>query len=79
MVEYLPEVHRIGRFFDKFEVWYVPRLDNRYAGHLARIVSSRAPTQPDVTIKKLSKPSVKSAELPSKAIGQDLMVIDKPE
>jgi hypothetical protein len=29
MPAYLVEVCRIEKFFDVFEVWYVPRLDNR--------------------------------------------------
>jgi hypothetical protein len=29
MVEYLTEVHKMEKFFDEFEVQYVPRLDNR--------------------------------------------------
>jgi hypothetical protein len=40
------------------------------------IASSRAPTLPDVIIKKLTKPLVKAAELAEEA---DLMVIDGPE
>jgi hypothetical protein len=32
------------KFFDGFEVRYVPHLDNRDADHLAWIASSRAPT-----------------------------------
>jgi ribonuclease H / adenosylcobalamin/alpha-ribazole phosphatase len=35
MVEYLAEVRRIEKFFYGFEVWYVPRLNNRDADHLA--------------------------------------------
>jgi hypothetical protein len=50
------------KFFDGFEVRYVPHLDNRDADHLAWIVSSRAPTPPDVIIEKLTKPSVKAVE-----------------
>jgi hypothetical protein len=67
------------KFFDGFEVWYIPRLDNRDAVHLAWIASSRAPTLPDVIIKKLSKPSVKAAESSEAAIEQDMMVIDELE
>jgi ribonuclease HI len=44
MAEYLAEVRRIEKFFDGFEVRYVPRLNNRDADHLAWIASSRAPT-----------------------------------
>jgi hypothetical protein len=79
MAEYLAEVHRMEKFFDGFEVWYVPRLDNRDANHLAWIASSRAWTPPDVIIEKLSKPSVKLAEPDNEAIKQDLMVIDEPK
>jgi predicted HAD superfamily hydrolase len=35
MVEYLAQVHRMEKFFDGFEVWYVPHLDNNDADHLA--------------------------------------------
>jgi hypothetical protein len=62
MIDYLAEVRRMEKFFDGFEVWYIPRLDNRDANHLAWIASSRAPTPLDVIIEKLSKPLVKSAE-----------------
>jgi hypothetical protein len=79
MVEYLAEVHMMEKFFDGFEVWYVPCLDNRDAGHLAWITSSRAPTPLDVFIEKLSKLSVKPVEVVNEAINQDLMVIDEPE
>jgi hypothetical protein len=44
MTEYLAELRRMEKFFDGFEVRYVPRLDNRDADHLAWIASSRAPT-----------------------------------
>jgi hypothetical protein len=54
----------------------VPHLDNRDTDHLAWITSSRAPTPPDVIIKKLNKPSVKVVEPVEEA---DLMVIDGPE
>jgi hypothetical protein len=50
------------KFFDRFEVQYVTRLDNCDANYLAWIASSRAPTPLDVIIEKLSKPSVKLAE-----------------
>jgi hypothetical protein len=53
-------------------------LDNHNADHMAWITSSRAPTPSDVTIKKLSKPSVKLEESISEATGADLMVIDEP-
>jgi hypothetical protein len=35
MTEYLAEVRRMEKFFDGFEVWYVPQLDNRDPDHLA--------------------------------------------
>jgi hypothetical protein len=73
------EVHKMEKFFDIFEVRYVSHLDNHDADHLAWIASSKAPTPSDVIIEKLSKPSVKPAESTSKAIKQDLMVIDEPE
>jgi ribonuclease HI len=62
MVEYLAEVRRMEKFFNGFEVWYVPHLDNHDADHLGWIASSRAPTSSDVIIEKLSKASVKSAK-----------------
>jgi hypothetical protein len=65
------------KFFDGFKVWYVPCLDNHNANHLAWITFSRPPTSSDVIIEKLSKPSVKPAKSTSKAIEQDLMVIDE--
>jgi ribonuclease HI len=76
MTEYLAEVQRLEKFFDGFEVRYVPRLDNRDADHLAWIASSRAPTPPDVVLERLAKPSVKEAE-PSEDTG--FMVIDGPD
>jgi hypothetical protein len=56
------------KFFDGFEVWYVPRLDNRDVDHLVCITSSRAPPPPDIIIEKLSKPSVKPTEETNEAI-----------
>jgi hypothetical protein len=79
MVGYLAEVCRMEKFIDGFEVWYIPRLDNRDADHLAWITSSRAPTPPDVIIEKLCKPLVKPTEVVNEAIKQDLMVIDELE
>jgi hypothetical protein len=76
MAEYLAEVRRIKKFFNGFEVRYVPRLDNRDADHLAWIASSRAPTLLDVIVEKLSKLSVKPVEPASKA---DLMVISETD
>jgi hypothetical protein len=72
MAEYLTEVRRLEKFFDSFEVQYVPCLDNRDADHLAWIASSRALTPPDVIVEKLTKPSVKAAEPIEKA---DLIII----
>jgi hypothetical protein len=65
-------------FFDELEVRYIPRLDNHDADHLAWIISSRAPTPPEVTVERLSKPSVNSEESTSEEVGADLMVIDEP-
>jgi hypothetical protein len=76
MAEYLTEVRRLEKFFDGFEVRYVPRLDNRDADHLAWIASSGAPTPPDVILERLVKPSVKATD-PSEDTG--LMVIDGPD
>jgi hypothetical protein len=77
--ESLAEVHRMEKFFDGFKVRYIPRLDNRDTDHLVWIASSRALTPPDIIIEKSSKPSFKSAEPTSEAIGQDLMFNDEPE
>jgi ribonuclease HI len=33
MIEYLAEVHRMEKFFNRFEVWYVPHLDNCDVDH----------------------------------------------
>jgi hypothetical protein len=52
----------MGKFFDRFEVRYVPRLDNRDANHLAWIASSRAPTPSDVIIEKLTKQKIKQKQ-----------------
>jgi hypothetical protein len=79
MTEYLAEVRSMEKFFDEFEIRYVPRLDNRDADHLAWIASSRAPTLLDVIIDKLTKPSVRPIEEAIDAAKLDLMVIDEPE
>jgi hypothetical protein len=79
MDEYLAKVRRMEKFFDGFEVQYVPLLDNRDTDHLAWIASSRAPTPLDVIIEKLFKPSINPAEPTNEAIGQDLMIIDEAE
>jgi hypothetical protein len=47
------------KFFYGFEVQYVPHMDNRDANNLAWIASSKAPTPPNVIVKRLLKPSVK--------------------
>jgi hypothetical protein len=75
---YLVEVRRMEKFFDGFEVWYVPYLDNRDADHLACIASFRAPTPLDVVIEKLIKPLVRPVEEAIDAAKPDLMVIDEP-
>jgi hypothetical protein len=79
MTDYLAEVRRMEKFFDRFEVRYVPHLDNHDADYLAWIASSKSPTPSDVIIKKLSKASVKSVEEDTEAAKQGLMVIDEPE
>jgi hypothetical protein len=76
MAEYLAEVRRLEKFFDGFEVRYVPHLDNRDAYHLTWIASSREPTLPDVIVERLTKPTVKPAE-PAEEV--DLMIIDGPD
>jgi hypothetical protein len=78
MAGYLADVRIMEKFFDGFEIWYVPHLDNRDANHLAWIASSRAPTPPDVIVERLSKPLVKLEESTSEEVGADLMVIDEP-
>jgi hypothetical protein len=75
MAEYLAEVHRMEKFFNGFEVRYVPRLHNRDNDHLAYIASSRAPSPLVVIVERLSKPSVKSEESICKT-GPELKVID---
>jgi hypothetical protein len=79
MSEYLAEVCRMENFFDGFEVWYVPCLDNCDADHLVWIASSRAPTLPDVIIEKLTKHSVRPAEEVIDAAKPGLMVIDEAD
>jgi ribonuclease HI len=76
MADYLVEVWRMEKFFDGFEVWYVPHLDKWDADHLAWIASSKAPIMSDVIVEKLTKPSIKSVE----TLGEtDLMIIDGAE
>jgi ribonuclease HI len=77
--EYLVEVRRMEKFFDGFDVWYVPRLDNRDVDHRVWIASSRAPTPLNIIIEKISKSSLKPAEIAIKAIEQDLRVINDPD
>jgi ribonuclease HI len=77
MTEYLAEVHMMKKFFDVFDVRYVPRLDNCDVDHLVWIVFSRAPTPLDVIIEKLIKHSVRPAEESIDAAKPDLMVIDE--
>jgi hypothetical protein len=79
MVKHLAEVRRMEKFFDGFEVQYVPRLDNHDADHLAWIASSRAPTPPNIIFEKLTKPSVRPAEEAIDAAKLNLMVIDEPD
>jgi ribonuclease HI len=79
MTEYLAEVRRIEKFFDGFEVRYIPRLDNRNADHIAWIASSRALTPPDVIIEKLTKPLVRPVEEAIGVAKPDPMVIDEPD
>jgi hypothetical protein len=76
MAGYLAEARRIEKFFDGFEVRYVPHLNNRDADHLPWIASSRAPFPPDVIVEKFSQPSVKLEESISKA-EPELMVINE--
>jgi hypothetical protein len=79
MAEYLAAVRRMEKFFKCFEVRYVPRLDNRDTDHLVWIVSSRAPTVPDVIIEKVSKPLVQVAKSSETTVRHDLVVIDELE
>jgi hypothetical protein len=58
MADYLAEVRRMEKFFDGFEVRYVPHLDKRDANHLSWIASSRAPIPSDVIVEKLTKSSI---------------------
>jgi hypothetical protein len=76
MTDYLAEVRRMEKFFDGFEVRYIPRLDNRDTDHLAWIASSRAPIPSDVIVEKLTKASIKSVETLRET---DLMIIDGAE
>jgi hypothetical protein len=64
------------KFFDGFEILYVPCLDNWDVNHLAWIASSRAPIPSDVIVERLTKPSIKSVEMLRET---DLMIIDGAE
>jgi ribonuclease HI len=77
MTEYLAEVRRMEKFFDGFELWYVPRLNNHDVDHLAWIAFSRVPTPLDVIIEKLTKPSIRPAEEVIDVAKPDMMVIDE--
>ena len=46
------------KFFDGFEVRYIPRLDNKDLDHLAWIASSRSLVPDDVILERLSSPSM---------------------
>jgi hypothetical protein len=76
IADYLAEVRRMDKFFDGFEIQYVPHLDNRDANHLAWTASSRVPIPSDVIIEKLTKPSIKMVETLREI---DLMIIDGSE
>jgi hypothetical protein len=76
MAGYLTKVRRMEKFFDGFEVRYVPRLDNHDTDHLVWIASSRMPTPPDVIVERLFKPSVKLEES-TREVGPKLMIIDE--
>jgi hypothetical protein len=64
------------KFFDGFDVRYVPHVDNQDTNHLAWIASSRAPIPSEVIVEKLTKPSVKLEETLRET---DLMIIDGAE
>jgi hypothetical protein len=69
----------LEKFFDEFEVRYVPLQDNCDVDDLVWIASSRVPTPTDVIIEKLSKHLVRPAEEDIDAAKPDLMVINEPE
>jgi cupin superfamily acireductone dioxygenase involved in methionine salvage len=77
MTEYLADVRMMEKFFDEFEVRYVPCLDNRDVDHLAWIAFSRALTPSNVIIEKLLSLRLSQAKAVNEAIEQDLMVIDE--
>jgi hypothetical protein len=64
------------KFFDGFDVRYVPHVENRDTNHLAWIASSRVPIPSEVIVEKLTKPSVKLEETLRET---DLMIIDGAE
>jgi hypothetical protein len=76
VADYLAEVQRMEKFFDGFEVRYIPRLNNQGMDHLAWIASSRALIPLDVIVEKLTKPSIKLVETLRE---MDLMIIDGAE
>jgi hypothetical protein len=76
MTGYLAEVHRIEKFFNGFEVRYVPHLDNHDDDHLTWIAYSRARTPLDVIVERLLKPSVKP-EGSTSEVEPELMIIDE--
>ena len=61
MADYLAEVRKMEKYFDGFEVCYVPRLDNKDTDHLAWIASSESVVPEDVVLEKLLVPSVVTA------------------
>ena len=78
MAEYLAEVRKMEKYFDGFEVRYVPRLDNKDADHLAWIASSRSPIPEDVILEKLSAPSAAIRNQGLVPTGAEVMVLDMP-
>ena len=79
MADYLVEVQKMEKYFDGFEVRYVPRLDNKDVDHLAWIASSRSPIPEDVILEKLVVPSAATTNqgLPSQP-EPEVMIIDAP-
>jgi hypothetical protein len=77
--DYLAEVRRMSKFFDGFEVQYVPQLNNCDVDYLWWITSSKALTPPDVIVERLSKPSVKATDSGEESFEHDMMVIDDLE
>jgi hypothetical protein len=79
MSEYLEEVRKMEKFFNDFEVHFVPQMDNKDQDHLTSVASSRAPMPLDVIIERLAKPSVNYKDQDIELAAQDLMVIDDKE